>query len=1343
MHKPDVICFLETKAEANVHALRFMAKFGFDKQFKVDSQGRAGGLWLFWKSSTVYLDIIFTTSQFIHCSISNQHVSFLITFVYVQPHGELKNVFWETVAALTPSITGKWIAMGDFNDIISVDEASPRAVGRFARAQKFRDRLDKCGLQSKDALGCAFTWIRKSNGRIILRERLDRALFNFAALEAFPDAKLLNLPRLCSDHHPIMLCIDTLQPSSRCSKPLRFEAAWLTHANFGVVFSEAWLANAHSLTMAISSVREACTQWNKNVFGDLFHKKRHLHARLTGIQNSQHYLTSQFLQSLEVELLDEYHKVLHAEELFWCQKSRHDWIASGDQNTRFYHASTIIRRGRNRISTLKIDGTWVYDPQLLKQHVHEFFQGLFAKKATQATSHTYSEFQPGLSAIDNASLLAPISIDEVKFALFSMKGLKSPGPDGIQPIFYQKHWNVVSGTLHSFVNKALIDGFFDHWLLQAHIALIPKGESPDVIQKFRPICLLNVAYKVLSKVIVNRLRPHLQHLIGPLQSSFLAGRSTTDNIILSQEAIHSMRRMKGRKGAMAFKIDLHKAFDSVDWDFLHSTLVDFNLPGPLIKLIMFSVTTLQLSILWNGEELPYFTPQRGLRQGDPLSPYLFIMVMEKLSHMILSRVQQRLWKPFQISRGGFALSHLFFADDLMLFCEASHSQVDVVMDCLTEFSNRSGLDINLAKSKLFISPNVQSQVANSMSSSCGIPLTHNLGVYLGVPIIHGRSTSATYKYIVEKIQLKLSSWKQSLLSLAGRRVLVQSITSSIPIYTMQTVLLPRKTCAAIDSLNRKFLWGSDQNAHKPHLVNWNDVCLPRKQGGLGLRPASENNRALIAKLGWQLLTDQNKPWCQALSQKYLRKETFMDCQVNSSSSITWRSILRCRDVLQLGSRWRVGSGSRINFWHDIWVDSQPLLQSAISPIPLDLANLSVSHFITEDKRWNLSLLVSLLPQHILNSIAAIPIPIMNQLGDERFWHASKNGDFTVSSAFSIIQSQRIAHSQTTTQWDWIWKLKCSERIKMFVWLLQQDRVLTNSVRFDRHFASSPMCPRCGQAVETPIHLLRDCYFSKLVWEVLDSLPPDFFVLDLRSWLFKNSTHTHLLSNTHTTWASLFLSVLWFIWKSRNKLLFEGIREPPAVVFWQARAHALDTFFALNSSVLATTRTPRWVGWQPPAQPFVKLNTDGSRNHQSGSASAGGLIRDHLGRWVHGFTVNIGVTSSFIAELWGCREGLKLAHSLHLQYLILEMDSLMAIHLIQTRQVQRGPYSVLLSDILVLLYGFSTCIVRHTLREGNSAADFMASLGHKSSLGATIYPTPPAGISMFLHGDAVGTMFLRS
>ncbi|GLT60498.1 hypothetical protein SLA2020_332620 [Shorea laevis] len=623
MHHPDVICFLETKVDSATDALKFLQRFGFDKNHQIPSQGMAGGLWLFWRSSSVTLNILCSSSQFIHCFLSQQQVSCLVTFVYVQPHVAKKDLLWTELESLARGISSSWVVMGDFNDIISVDEASPVATRGFARAQRFRDRVTRCALQSTEPLGCKFTWLRKQNGRVLLQERLDRALFNLMALESFSTTKVINLPHLCSDHHPILLFLEDSCLVSNHPKPFRFEAAWLTHEAFKSVFTQVWLLHAFSLPNAIKSVQEACSQWNREIFGNLFHRKRQLKARLEGIQNSVNYANSNYLQHLETELLQEYHQVLHAEELFWCQKSCVEWIASGDRNTSFYHASTIIRRSRNRISALKVDGEWVAEPQYLKQHIREFFVGLFTRKDISSSFKDYSAFQPCLSADDGSSLLNPVSLEEVRVALFSMKGLKSPGPDGIQPIFYQRHWQEVSGTLHSFVNNAFRDGYFDQSLLHAHITLIPKGDNPDIIQKFRPICLLNVAYKVLSKVIVNRLRPFLQQLIGPFQNSFLAGRCTTDNIILTQEAVHSMRRKKGKKGALIFKIDLHKAFDSVDWHFLHSILVDFNIPGPLIRLIMFFYIFLEsFDSLERGRVTSFQTATGFASRGSPFSLFV-------------------------------------------------------------------------------------------------------------------------------------------------------------------------------------------------------------------------------------------------------------------------------------------------------------------------------------------------------------------------------------------------------------------------------------------------------------------------------------------------------------------------------------------------------------------------------------------------------------------------------------------------------------------------------------------------------------------------------------------------
>ncbi|GLT51747.1 hypothetical protein SLA2020_251360 [Shorea laevis] len=438
-YKPDVICILETKVNSESNALNFMMHYGFDKQHHVLSQGRAGGLWLFWKSSSIQLTVLTTTPQAIHCSISHQCNAVVATFAYVQPHHDLKEAFWSQIVSWAQAINVEWIIMGDFNDFASAEEANPCAQHGSHRAQRFRDRMATCGIHSKEALGCKYTWIRKMNGRVSLRERLDRALFNLKALEALPSSKLINLPRLCSDHHPIMLCIDAAPSLHNASKPVRFEATSLTNENFSSIFNVAWNEHHSSLPMAIQSVWETCLKWSKESFGDIFRRKRNLRARLTGIQNSPYYPYSNFLHNLELDLLAEYHKILHAEEVFWCQKSRREWIASGDRNTSFYHASTIIRRSKNKISALMINDTWVTDDPVLKTHVRDFFVELFAKKQTTYSRADYREFQPQLTEEEGASLLGPVSPNEIRKALFSMKSLKSPGPDGIQPIFYQKH----------------------------------------------------------------------------------------------------------------------------------------------------------------------------------------------------------------------------------------------------------------------------------------------------------------------------------------------------------------------------------------------------------------------------------------------------------------------------------------------------------------------------------------------------------------------------------------------------------------------------------------------------------------------------------------------------------------------------------------------------------------------------------------------------------------------------------------------------------------------------------------------------------------------------------------
>lgn len=257
--------------------------------------------------------------------------------------------------------------------------------------------------------------------------------------------------------------------------------------------------------------------------------------------------------------------------------------------------------------------------------------------------------------------------------------------------------------------------------------------------------------------------------------------------------------------------------------------------------------------MWNGEKTDEFVPQRGLRQGDPISPYLFVLCMERLGHMILNEVDKGRWKPIVLGRGGPAISHLFFADDLFLFGRASESQAQLIRSVLEDFCATSGAKVSFEKSKFFISPHASSRNARTVSRLLGIHSTRDLGKYLGVPLIHGRVSKSTYREVIDKVGTRLHGWKAQFLSLAGRSTtLISSVPSAIPTYTMLTSHLPSGVVKELDKMNRSFLWGGNSDKCALNLVKWSEVCVPKSLGGLGVRSMADHNNVLLQKRAWRL-----------------------------------------------------------------------------------------------------------------------------------------------------------------------------------------------------------------------------------------------------------------------------------------------------------------------------------------------------------------------------------------------------------------------------------------------------------------------------------------------------------
>ena len=438
------------------------------------------------------------------------------------------------------------------------------------------------------------------------------------------------------------------------------------------------------------------------------------------------------------------------------------------------------------------------------------------------------------------------------------------------------------------------------YLNKTLITLIPKSKNLESFYNYQPISLCNIVYKMVTKIIVACIRPFLSKRVSPFQSTFVPGRKGLDNAIIVQEIIHTMAKKKGRGGVMAIKLDLEKAYDLLEWSFIRDTLKLFRLPSKLISLILSCISSSAISILFTGGTLEAFHPSRGIHQGDPLSPYLFILCMEVLGALIEDKCKEKLWNPVKSSQSGPAFSHLFFTDDLMLFAKADRKNCIAIRDVLDSFCSLSGQKISDEKSQFFFSPNVEQTTREELSEVLGFRSTPFLGKYLGFPIKH-KGQPQDFGFIIDRIQSKLAGWKANLLSFAGRVVLTNLVTSTIPNYTMQCVALPPKILKGVNRLNRNFIWGSSNSKRKLHLIGWNKIMKDKEEGGLGIQVAKLKNSTMLAKLNWRFKTEKASLWVRVLSHKYRGQRSRSTSLLNvTSCSPIWAGIKKGEDTVSKG-----------------------------------------------------------------------------------------------------------------------------------------------------------------------------------------------------------------------------------------------------------------------------------------------------------------------------------------------------------------------------------------------------------------------------------------------------------
>ncbi|XP_048622814.1 uncharacterized protein LOC125591926 [Brassica napus] len=459
-----------------------------------------------------------------------------MTFVYGDPVLDRRDQVWEHLTRFSTTRTGPWFMIGDFNEITCHEE---KVGGRQRPASSFlafKQMLNDCGMLEFPFTGDMLSWVGKRAGGSTVRCRLDRAVGNADWHEKFPHSSIKYMRLWGSDHRPILADI-LVKPMMR-SKKFKFDKRWLDNEELRQVILEGWkspdLPPDASIMEHISSCRKALGEWRRQHNINSAKLVEELKEKVEAMYADNNATTEEIAAALK-----ELSEALKAEEMFWKQKSR-----------------------------------------------------IFESSNPEDIGEALTQVPTTITGAMNESLTAPVTEWEVKLALFAMHPEKAPGPDGMTALFYQKFWDIVKEDLTLMVNKFLVEGTVVNGLNDTNICLIPKMTKPNNMAQFRPISLCNVSYKIISKVLCQRLKKVLPGLISETQSAFVAGRQISDNIMIAQKMFHALRtKPSGRSKRMAIKTDMSKAYDRMEWSFIEAVMRKMGFSEIWITWIMRCITS--------------------------------------------------------------------------------------------------------------------------------------------------------------------------------------------------------------------------------------------------------------------------------------------------------------------------------------------------------------------------------------------------------------------------------------------------------------------------------------------------------------------------------------------------------------------------------------------------------------------------------------------------------------------------------------------------------------------------------------------------------------------------------
>ncbi|GJW59203.1 RNA-directed DNA polymerase, eukaryota, reverse transcriptase zinc-binding domain protein [Tanacetum coccineum] len=761
----------------------------------------------------------------------------------------------------------------------------------------------------------------------------------------------------------------------------------------------------------------------------------------------------------------------------------------------------------------KSNGPWretrtLKSPQLVKNEFYTHFKQRF-KKPNLSGIQFDRELPNKICSEQAVDLEREVSKEEVKRAVWDCGADKAPGPDGFTFGFYRRFWNLIECDI---VNA--VKWFFLHERIPSggnlsFITLIPKVSNANMVKDFRPISLIGSVYKIVAKILANRLVLVLGDLVSDTQSAFLKERQILDGPFILNEVIQWCKKKK--KQSMIFKVDFEKAYDSVRWDFVDTILKKFGFGDKWCKWIH---SCLQSS-----------------------------RVMESL-HLSFQRVVDAgLFSGIKLD-SSMSVSHLFYADDAIFMGQWNQSNIDTIVRVLKVFHSASGLRINMKKSKLMGIVVDASRVEHAVRQIGCMALKMPFK-YLGSVVGDRMSRVKAWNDVIDTLVTRLSRWKLKTISIGGRLTLLKSVLGSTPIFHMSIYKVPMAVLRTMEGIRARFFNGADNKVRKSSWVSWNQVMASKDAGGLGVASLFALNRGLLFKWVWRFITQKNSLWAKVITAIH-GDDGKIGKTVKPTFPSIWLNIIQEVAVMKLKGidvvsfiKPKCGDGTNISFWNDAWrgdvafkilapriymLESMKDIQVATK-----LSHVDLEWSFRRKSRGGAELKSITILKEILEGC------ILSDTKDTWTWSLEGSGEFSVSSIRKTIDAAFLPCGNVKTRW----VKEVPIKINILAWKVSNDYLPTRFNLSRRGMdIGSIVCPMCNSMVESSRHLFFSCDLSNQIMSKI-SRWWDLGYQEINSyeewtdWMLS----IRLPYNLKKVFEGVCYIVWWFIWDWRNQAIF--------------------------------------------------------------------------------------------------------------------------------------------------------------------------------------------------------------